>query len=62
MRSRSSCRHTTVHRQEAITTGKAFGGKHALQPVLGGAILGEKNDAFLGPGPVGPDRVVGARQ
>ena len=43
--------HAAVHRQQAVVAGETLGGQDALQPVLGGPVLGEDDDPLVGPLP-----------
>ena len=50
--------HAAVHRHQPVAAGEPLGGEDALQPVLGGPVLGEDDDPLVGPLAAGPDVLV----
>ena len=50
--------HPAIHRLEPLAACQSLGGEHALQPVLGGPVLGEDDDPLVGPLAAGPDVLV----
>ena len=57
-RSRCLRVHPAVHGHQAVVAGEALGGEDALQPVLGGPVLGEEDDPLVAPLAAWPDVLV----